>query len=105
MLAFVRKKANQIDYIVFYDYSRFSREGGSAIVLKEELKDKHGIIIKSATMPINNEEVYGSGMEDQQLIWAKQENDIRRKRCVDGTKAKLRQGHWCGQCARSVTNG
>jgi site-specific DNA recombinase len=96
MLDFVRKKANQIDYIIFYDYSRFSREGGSAIVLKEELKDKYGIIIKSATMPINNEEVYGSGMEDQQLIWAKQENDIRRKRCVDGTKAKLRQGHWCG---------
>jgi site-specific DNA recombinase len=96
MLAFARKKANQIRYIVFYDYSRFSREGGSAIVIKEELKSKHGIIIKSATMPINNEEVYGSGMEDQQLIWAKQENDIRRKRCTDGTKAKLRQGHWCG---------
>ncbi len=96
MLAFARKKVNQIRYIIFYDYSRFSREGGSAIVVKEELKSKYGIIIKSATMPINNEEVYGSGMEDQQLIWAKQENDIRRKRCVDGTKAKLRQGHWCG---------
>lgn len=96
MLAFARKKVNQIRYIIFYDYSRFSREGGSAIVVKEELKSKHGIIIKSATMPINNEEVYGSGMEDQQLIWAKQENDIRRKRCVDGTKAKLRQGYWCG---------
>ncbi len=96
MLAFARKKANQIRYIIFYDYSRFSREGGSAIVVKEELKSKYGITIKSATMPINNEEVYGSGMEDQQLIWAKQENDIRRKRCVDGIKAKLRQGHWCG---------
>lgn len=96
MLAFARKKVNQIRYIVFYDYSRFSREGGSAIVVKEELKSKYGITIKSATMPINNEEVYGSGMEDQQLIWAKQENDIRRKRCVDGTKARLRQGHWCG---------
>jgi site-specific DNA recombinase len=96
MLAFARKKANHIRYIVFYDYSRFSREGGSAIVIKEELKAKHGITIKSATMPINNEEVYGSGMEDQQLIWAKQENDIRRKRCTDGTKARLRQGHWCG---------
>ena len=96
MLAFARKKVNQIRYIIFYDYSRFSREGGSAIVIKEELKSKYGITIKSATMPINNEEVYGSGMEDQQLIWAKQENDIRRKRCVDGIKAKLRQGHWCG---------
>jgi site-specific DNA recombinase len=96
MLAFARKKVNQIRYIVFYDYSRFSREGGSAIVVKEELKSKHGITIKSATMPINNEEVYGSGMEDQQLIWAKQENDIRRKRCTDGTKARLRQGQWCG---------
>lgn len=96
MLAFARKKANQVRYIVFYDYSRFSREGGTAIVLKEELRSRHGITIKSATMPINNEEVYGSGMEDQQLIWAKQENDIRRKRCMDGTKARLRQGHWCG---------
>lgn len=96
MLAFARKKSNQVRYIVFYDYSRFSREGGTAIVLKEELRSRHGITIKSATMPINNEEVYGSGMEDQQLIWAKQENDIRRKRCMDGTKARLRQGHWCG---------
>jgi site-specific DNA recombinase len=95
MLAFAKRKANQIRYIVFYDYSRFSREGGSAIVVKEELKSKHGITIKSATMPINNEEVYGSGMEDQQLIWAKQENDIRRKRCTDGMRARLRQGYWC----------
>ena len=41
MLAFARKKVNQIRYIVFYDYSRFSREGGSAIVVKEELKSKY----------------------------------------------------------------
>ena len=82
-------------YVVFYAYDRFSREGGKAIVTKQELKDM-GIVVKSATMPIDTSNPYGEGMEDMQLIFAKIENDIRRKRCMDGTRQKLLGGKWCG---------
>ncbi len=95
MMKFARKKSNRIKYIVFYDYSRFSREGGRAIVTKDELRSM-GIYIKSATMPIDTSNPFGSAMEDMQFLYAKMENDVRRKRCVDGTIAKLRQGQWCG---------
>jgi len=95
MLKFVRSRKNRIRYVVFYAYDRFSREGGKAIVTKQELKDM-GIVVKSATMPIDTSNPYGEGMEDMQLIFAKIENDIRRKRCIDGTRQKLLSGKWCG---------
>lgn len=94
MLKYVRTKRNRIRYVVFYAYDRFSREGGRAIVTKQELK-KMGIIVKSATMPIDTSTPYGEGMEDMQLIFAKMENDVRRKRCTDGIKSRLREGRWC----------
>lgn len=95
MLRFVRDPENRIRFIVFYAYDRFSREGGKAIVTKQELKAL-GISVISATMPIDTSNPMGEGMEDMQLIWAKIDNDVRRKRCIDGTRAKLKQGHWCG---------
>lgn len=95
MMQFVRRKSNKVKYVVFYDYSRFSREGGKAIVTKDQLRSA-GIYIKSATMPIDTSNPFGSAMEDMQFLYAKMENDVRRKRCVDGTVAKLRQGKWCG---------
>lgn len=95
MLKFVRNRKNDIRYVVFYAYDRFSREGGKAIVTKEQLKQL-GIIVKSATMPIDTSNPLGEGMEDMQLVFAKMENDVRRKRCIDGMKAKLKDGHWCG---------
>lgn len=95
MVKFAQKKSNRIRYIVFYDYSRFSREGGKAIVTKDRLRQM-GIFIKSATMPIDTSNPFGSAMEDIQFLYAKMENDVRRKRCVDGTVNKLREGKWCG---------
>ncbi len=95
MLKFVRNRKNEVRYVVFYAYDRFSREGGKAIVTKEELKQL-GIIVKSATMPIDTSNPLGEGMEDMQFIFAKMENDVRRKRCIDGTKARLKEGYWCG---------
>ena len=95
MMKFARKKSNRIRFIVFYDYSRFSREGGRAIVTKDELRSM-GIYIKSATMPIDTSNPFGSAMEDMQFLYAKMENDVRRKRCIDGIVAKLRKGDWCG---------
>lgn len=95
MLKFVRAKRNRIRYVVFYSYDRFSREGGKAIVTKQELKAM-GITVRSATMPIDTSNPYGEGMEDMQLIFAKIENDLRRKRTIDGTRGKLEEGKWCG---------
>ena len=95
MLKFVKSKANKIRYIVFYSYDRFSREGGKAIVAKEELKAM-GILIKSATLNIDTESPIGSTMEDFQLLMGKLDNDTRRSKCMVGTIATLKKGKWCG---------
>ena len=96
MMKFVRKKSNRIRYVIFYSYDRFSREGGKAIVAKDELRAM-GIIIKSASLPIDTANPMGSAMEDFQLIMSKVDNDMRRSKCVDGMIAKMKQGYWCGQ--------
>ncbi len=95
MLKFVRSKSNKIRYVVFYSYDRFSREGGKAIVDKEDLK-KMGILIKSASMPIDTDSPMGSAMEDFQLLWGKLDNDVRRSKCIDGMISTLKKGKWCG---------
>ena len=96
MMKFVRKKSNNIRFIVFYSYDRFSREGGKAIVAKDELR-KMGVIIKSASLPIDTNNPMGSAMEDFQLIMSKVDNDMRRSKCIAGMISKMKQGHWCGQ--------
>lgn len=93
LLAFARKKSNNIKYIVFYSYDRFSRQGGKGIYDKDQLR-KQGIHIKSATQPIDTESPTGSMMEDFQLLISKADNDLRRSKCVAGQIARLRDGHW-----------
>ena len=93
LLAFARKKSNNIKYIVFYSYDRFSRQGGKGIYDKDLLR-KQGIFIKSATQPIDTESPTGSMMEDFQLLISKADNDLRRSKCVAGQIARLREGYW-----------
>lgn len=47
-------------------------------------------------MPIDTSNPFGSGMEDIQFLYAKMENDVRRKRAIDGTINKLKKGQWYG---------
>ncbi|MEM1000881.1 MAG: recombinase family protein, partial [Bacteroidota bacterium] len=96
MLAFVKKKSNRVRYIVFYDHSRFSREGGKAIYVKDELRDKYGIITKSAVLPLDIEDPYADAMDSTQYLMARAENEKRKRRCMEGVRARLRQGYWSG---------
>ncbi|MEM7036107.1 MAG: recombinase family protein [Bacteroidota bacterium] len=94
MLDFVKKKTNRIRFIVFYDHSRFSREGGKAIYVKDELRDKYGIVTKSAVLPLDTEDPYADAMDSTQYLMARAENEKRRRRTMDGVKARLLQGYW-----------
>lgn len=95
MVAFAKKKSNRIRFIVVFSYDRFSREGASAMYLKEQLK-KQGVFIISATQPLNAETTTGSVMEDFQLLISKADNEMRRDKCIAGMRERLRQGKWTG---------
>ncbi len=96
MLKYVKRKSNNIRFILFYDHTRFSREGGKAIFVKEELRDKYGVITKSAVLPLDTEDPYADLVDSQQLLFARAENEKRRRRTMDGLRAKLESGKWVG---------
>jgi len=50
MLTFVKKSKQKIDSIIVYSVDRFSRSGGNAIYIAEQLKQQ-GISIYSVTQP------------------------------------------------------
>jgi len=96
MLEFVKKKKNNIRFILFYDHTRFSREGGKAVFIKEELREKYGIITKSAILPLDTEDPYADLIDSQQLLFARAENEKRRRRTKFGLLGKLKEGKWVG---------
>ncbi len=85
------KKNPKVNIIEVYDLDRFSRSGGSAIVIKDELYQE-GIHLVSVTQPIDTSSDSGVLMQDIHFIMGKYENLQRKKKCIGGVKEKLEQG-------------
>lgn len=95
MLRFVKNQKEKINYILVYTLDRFSRSGGNAIYIASELK-KLGIQIVSVTQPMDASTHTGTLQQNIQFIFSKYDNDLRKQKCVDGMKEKLRRGEWIG---------
>lgn len=85
------KKNRNINTILVFDLDRFSRSGGGAIVLKDELLEE-GIYLHSVTQPIDTSTDSGVLMQDIHFIMGKYDNMQRRKKCLTGIKDKLEKG-------------
>ena len=96
MLKFVKKAKENVSTILVYSVDRFSRSGGNAIYITEELR-KQGIALFAVTQPKDTNTVSGSLQQNIQFIFSEYDNQLRREKCMAGTKEKIRTGVWCGR--------
>ena len=97
MIRFVKNHKQKISFILVYSLDRFSRSGENAIYISSELK-KIGVQIVSVTQPMDASTHTGTLQQNIHFIFSKYDNDLRRQKCVDGMREKLRRGEWMGNC-------
>lgn len=93
MLQFAKRSKEKITYIVVHMVDRFSRSGANAIYLKEQLKDV-GIYIQSVRQPVDSSTSSGDFQQNIQMIFSHYDNQLRREKCMSGTKEALEKGDW-----------
>ena len=95
MIDFCKRSKGRISTILVYKMTRFSRTGGKAISIADELRTKYGIHIIAVTEPIDTSNSNGVLFQEMQLIFAKWDNVQRQQVTHAGLKAKYEQGEWC----------
>ena len=95
MMNYVKNPLNEIKYIVVYDIDRFSRTGGSAMALAEQLAHEHDItILHIGSPPVLTRSSADYLAFNLQLMMGQFVNDQRKERCVAGMKQALMNGDW-----------
>ncbi|MCC7302498.1 MAG: recombinase family protein, partial [Bacteroidia bacterium] len=95
MIEFCKRSKGKISTILVYKMTRFSRTGGKAISIADELRSKYGIHIIAVTEPIDTSNSNGVLFQEMQLIFAKWDNVQRQQVTHAGLKSKYEQGEWC----------
>jgi len=95
MIEFCKRSNGKISTILVYKMTRFSRTGGKAISIADDLRNKYGIHIIAVTEPIDTSNSSGVLFQEMQLIFAKWDNVQRQQVTHDGLKRKYEQGEWC----------
>lgn len=95
MIDFCKRSKGRISTILVYKMTRFSRTGGKAISIADELRTKYGIHIIAVTEPIDTSNSNGVLFQEMQLIFAKWDNVQRQQVTHAGLKSKYEQGNWC----------
>lgn len=93
MLDFVKRSKEKVSYIIVYSVDRFSRSGANAIFIASELK-KQGITVFAVTQPSDTTTASGSLQQNIHFIFSEYDNQMRREKCIAGTKEKLLMGLW-----------
>jgi site-specific DNA recombinase len=95
MLEFIRQRKGKISHILVYLLDRFSRTGGGAIKLANDLRIKYGVTIIAVTQPIDTSNPGGVFQQSMQFLFSEYDNQLRRQRAMAGIKEKLSRGIWC----------
>ena len=103
LLEYCRKYQDELDYLVVYAISRFSRNQYDHVVMKSMLM-QYGITLRSVTEPIDDTST-GKLMEGILSAFSQFDNDIRSERTVAGMKAAIEAGRWPFQPALGYSNG
>ena len=93
MLDFVKKSKDKVSHIIVYSVDRFSRSGANAIYIASELK-KQGITVFAVTQPSDTTTASGSLQQNIHFIFSEYDNQMRREKCIAGTREKLLMGYW-----------
>ncbi len=94
MIDFCKRSRGRISTILVYKMTRFSRSGGKAISIADELRNKYGIHIIAVTEPVDTSNSNGVLFQEMQLIFAKWDNVQRQQVTHAGLKAKYERGEW-----------
>jgi site-specific DNA recombinase len=94
MLEFIKKNKGKISHVLVYMLDRFSRTGGGAIKLAQELREKHGIEVFAVTQPTDTSNPSGVLQQSIQFIFSQYDNELRKQRSVAGMREKFKRGIW-----------
>ncbi len=103
MLKFVKNKKNKIGYIIVYDLSRFSREGLGGVQTRNNLQEHYNIKVIEVGTSTLDDNVMDDTIAGIKLIFANSENEIKRRKIIDGSIKRLESGYWCGKPARGYS--
>jgi DNA invertase Pin-like site-specific DNA recombinase len=94
MLEFIKNSKGKVNEVMVYALDRFSRTGGAAIKLANDLREKYGVTIYAVTQPVDTSNPSGVLSQGMHLLFSEFDNKLRGQRVVAGMKAKFEQGHW-----------
>ena len=94
MLDFIKKNKGKISHLLVYTLDRFSRTGGAAIKLAQDLRENHGVSVFAVTQPTDTSNPSGVLHQNMQLLFSEFDNQLRRQRAVAGMKEKINLGIW-----------
>ena len=96
----VKKSKNKPFAILIFIVNRFSRSGGSAVALLNELIHDHGIHLIEVSSGKDTTSELGEYEIMQLLLSAKKENMSRMDVTIPGMKSFVRKGNWLGTAPR-----
>lgn len=97
MQDFIRKNKGKVSHILVYTLDRFSRTGGGAIKLADELREKYGVMVFAVTQPTDTSNASGQLQQNMYLLFSQYENTLRRQRAMAGMKEKFSRGIWAAK--------
>ena len=96
----VKKSKNKPFAIMIFKVNRFSRSGGNAIALLQDLIHKHGVHLIEVSSGKDTTSQLGEHEIMQLLLSAKKENMTRLDVTIPGMKAFVRKGNWLGSAPK-----
>lgn len=104
MLGYVKKRKS-VAYIIVWAFDRFSRSGAGGISINADLLSNYGVVTISASQQIADpSSAEGQLQQNIYQIFAHYDNQLRAKRAVRGTRAKLEKGLYIGRGVRGLKN-
>lgn len=97
MLDYIKKSRGVVTHILVFMLDRFSRTGGGAIKLAEDLREQYGVDIHAVMQPADTSMPSGVLQQNIHFIFSQYDNQIRRQRVISGMKEKFSRGEWVVQ--------
>ena len=94
MLDLIKKSKGKISHILVYTLDRFSRTGGGAIKLAEDLREKYGVAVFAVTQPTDTSNASGVLQQNIHFIFSQYDNQLRKQRAIAGMREKFDKGVW-----------
>lgn len=94
MLDFIKKNKGRVSHILVYTLDRFSRTGGGAIKVAEDLREKYGVTVFAVTQPADTSNASGVLQQSIHFIFSQYDNQLRKQRAIAGMKEKFQKGIW-----------